>query len=70
MDDFCGQILDSMENNQLYSNGGTNTNGGVRIFRAWVETWETDKIGPNGDALFEARLVRKYGSLKWINPDN
>ena len=62
MDYFCGQILDSLKIKQSDSNGETNTNGEVRTFHAWVETWETSKIGPNGDAIFEARLVRKYGS--------
>ena len=27
-------------------------------------------IGPDGDAIFEARLVRKYGSLRWLNTYN
>ena len=70
MDGFCGQILDSLDNNQLNANGETNANGEVRIFSAWVETWETNKIGPNGDDIFKARLVINYGSLKWIDPYN
>ena len=70
MDDFCGQILDSLENNQLDENGETNANGEVSIFCPWVETWEKNKIGLNGDSIFETRLLRKYGSLKWTNPDN
>ena len=27
------------------------------------------KIGPQGDSVFEARLVRKYGGLKWVDCD-
>ena len=42
----------------------------MRIFRAWVEIWDTRKIGTNGDAIFEARIVRKYVSLKWLDPEN
>ena len=34
MDDFCGQILDSWDNNQSYANGENNTNGEVMIFCA------------------------------------
>ena len=29
-----------------------------------------EKIGPSGDSIFEARLVRKYGDLRWLDPDN
>ena len=70
MDGFFGQIIDSLENNQSDVNGEMNDNGEVRIFLAWIETWETKKIGPNGDAIFEARLVRRYGILKWLDLDN
>ena len=27
------------------------------------------KVGPSGHAKLEARLVRKYGGLKWLDPD-
>ena len=47
-----------------------NANGGVEKFCTWVETWETKKIGTNCDAIFEARFLSKYGSLKWLEPDN
>ena len=40
-----------------------------RIFRAWEETWEKRMIGPRGDKVQEARLLRKYGGIKWLNPD-
>lgn len=42
----------------------------TRIFRCWEEEWEKAKVGPNGDALLEARLVRKYAGIKWLDPDN
>ena len=70
MDKFCDQILDSLDNNKLNTNGEMNTNGEVGVFRTCFETWETKKIGYNGSAIFDARLVGKYGSLKWLDPDN
>ena len=42
----------------------------ARIFRAWEERWEQVKIGPGGDDVHEARLVRKYGGLRWLDADN
>eukprot|EP00804_Cyclotella_cryptica_P024597 CCRYP_001605-RA/>CCRYP_001605-RA protein AED:0.15 eAED:0.13 QI:0/0/0/1/1/1/2/0/458 len=42
----------------------------LRIFRAWEEGWEKVPIGPNGNDLLEARLVRKCGGIKWLDPDN
>ena len=42
----------------------------TRIFRCWEEEWEKVKIGPNGDDVLEARLVRKYGGIKWLDIDN
>ena len=70
MDCFYGQIIDSLENNQVDANSETNSNCGVRIFSPWVEEWKTNKIGPNGDAIFGARLLRKYGSLKCLDLEN
>ena len=63
MDVFCNEIthlLDAPQSND----------GEVRIFNARVETWYNKKLGPTGDPIFKARLVRKYGGLKWIDPDN
>ena len=40
-----------------------------RNFRAWEETWENKIIGPKGEKVQEARLLRKYGGLTWLNPD-
>jgi len=42
----------------------------ARIFRAWEEEREKVPIGPNGDDILEARLVRKYGGLRWLDQDN
>ena len=64
MDGYCQEIIDSLATQV------NNDADDVRIFRAWVEEWEKKKIGPQGDVIFEARLVRKYGGLKWLDPDN
>jgi hypothetical protein len=34
-----------------------------------VEGWENKVLEPSGDEVFEARLVHKYGGLKWFDPD-
>ena len=70
MYELCGQILDFLDNNESDADGETNANGVLRIFSAWVETLETKKIWPNGDAIFEARFVRKSVSLKWLDSEN
>ena len=62
MDDYCKEIADTIENDS--------NNGNVRIFRAWKEGWENKTIGPKGDPIFEARLVKKYGGLSWRDCDN
>lgn len=41
-----------------------------RIVRAWKETWEYKMLKPSGDPILEARLCRKYGGLKWEDPNN
>lgn len=64
MDPFCAEIVESLENDDW------NSNSQLRIFRAWEETWEKEKLGPNGNPILEARLVRKYGGLTWLDPDN
>lgn len=43
--------------------------GDTRLFRAWLETWEQEDVGPTGNNYFHARLVKKYGGLKWLDPD-
>ena len=42
----------------------------ARIFRAWEEGWEKVTVGPGGDDRLEARLVAKYGGLRWLDRDN
>ena len=27
-------------------------------------------LGPSGEYIFEARLIRKYGGLEWFDPDD
>jgi hypothetical protein len=39
-----------------------------RIFRAWVEDWEQD-ARKNNDIVAEARLLQKYRSLVFHDPD-
>jgi hypothetical protein len=39
-----------------------------RLFRAWKEDWELESAHKN-DAVHEAKLLRKYAGLKWIDPD-
>ena len=31
---------------------------------------EIGDVGANGNELLNARFVRKYGGLKWFDPDN
>jgi hypothetical protein len=40
-----------------------------RIFKTWLEDWEFEAIHDR-DVVAEARLLQKYGGLKWIDPDN
>ena len=39
-----------------------------QLFRAWREEWEKESAHKN-DAVHEAKLLRKYAGLKWIDPD-
>ena len=39
-----------------------------RIFRAWLEDWET-AAREKQDPVNEARLLKKYGGLVWLDPD-
>ena len=64
MDPLCNEIVESLRSDDLAAGGD------LRIFRAWEETWEQKRIGPNGDPLHEARLLKKYGGLVWLDPDN
>jgi len=42
----------------------------LRIFRAWLEDWERDRMFKPNDHVAEARYLKKYGGLKWLDPDN
>ena len=64
MDEFCMEIIDLLETSQ------SNVNREVSIFHGWIYTQERNNISVNGDPIFLVRLVRKYGSLKWIYPVN
>ena len=44
--------------------------GGVRVLRVWYESWEKRKVGHQGDSIFQARLVQKYGGLCLTDPDD
>ena len=41
----------------------------TRIFRAWMEDWETAGLHDN-DAVMEARLLEKYKGLAFFDPDD
>ena len=41
----------------------------LRIFKAWVEDWEGE-IRMRNDAVVEARLLQKYQSLVFFDPDD
>jgi hypothetical protein len=40
-----------------------------RVFRAWVEDWETECIKDN-DVVSEMRLLEKYKGLAFFDPDD
>ena len=40
-----------------------------RIFRCWMEEWEKAKVKKN-DPVVEAKFLKKYGGLKWMDLDN
>ena len=62
MDDYCKETADKFERK--------GSNGSMRIFRVWQETREKKKLGPKGDPVFEARLLKTYGGLSWRDCDN
>ena len=64
MDEFCKEISDGLQVDKAIRTGK------IRIFKAWRERWEIVKLGPNGDIVLEARLLRKYGGIKWFDPDS
>jgi hypothetical protein len=40
-----------------------------RIFKAFLEDWENEAITKR-DVVNEAKLLKKYGGLTWLDPDN
>jgi hypothetical protein len=40
-----------------------------RIFKAYMEDWEKETIQKR-DILNESKLLKKYGGLRWLDPDN
>jgi len=40
-----------------------------RNFKCWMEEWELEDIKRN-DPVTEAKFLKKYGGLKWIDPDD
>ena len=63
MDEHCKEIEDALEIDKRIRKGK------IRVVKTWVEGWENKVLGPSGDEVFEARLVRKYDGLKWFDPD-
>ena len=63
MDPFCKEIVQVLVTEE-------DDGSDVRIVRFWEETWEKKEVGPNGHARLEARIVRKYSGLQWLDPDN
>ena len=43
--------------------------GPKRIFKGWLEDWE-EAIVKKNDPVHEAKLLRKYGGLRWHDVDN
>ena len=61
MDPFCKEIKESIQAEQNEKE--------VRILKLWQERWELEKIGPNGNSIWEARLTKKYKGLKLVDID-
>jgi hypothetical protein len=40
-----------------------------RLFHAWIEEWE-EVSSKSNNLVHEARLLRKYAGLKWLDPDS
>ena len=39
-----------------------------RLFKAWIDDWEWECIRHNDDVA-EAKLLQKYGGMRWNDPD-
>ena len=44
-------------------------NNPIRKFNAWKEDWEKVSSQTN-DVVHETKLLRKYGGLRWLDPDS
>jgi hypothetical protein len=64
IDVFCKEIQMSLEDEEVGE-----PEKPVRILRLWKKQWELKKIGPQGNQLLEARLMKKYGRLKLCDID-
>lgn len=62
---FCAPIVRAPELETISESSNVK-----RVFRAWCEKWERKKLTAKGDPIFEAKLVNKYGGMKWIDIDN
>lgn len=40
-----------------------------RLFHCWMEEWE-DVSSRTNDVVHEVKLLRKYGGLRWLDPDS
>eukprot|EP00957_Ditylum_brightwellii_P061164 4641045-Ditylum_brightwellii.AAC.1 len=40
------------------------------LFCAWVEPWEQQLLFKPTNHVSEAKFLKKYGGLKWLDPDN
>ena len=61
MDEYCGNIEANLAREKAERDNA------VRNFYAWQEQWEKKNLGPTGDKIFEARLLRKYSGIKFVN---
>ena len=63
MSPYCEKIIAALEETLPVDENA------VRVVCCWEEEWEKMKVGLSGHAKLEARLVRKYGRLKWLDLD-
>ncbi len=61
MDPFCKELKVSLQAEQ--------TEKEVRVLRLWQERWELEKIGPNGNLILKAHLMKKYEGLIFFDID-
>ncbi len=41
----------------------------TRVFHAWIENWEKEKVRGNGDPVLKQHFKSKYCGLSWVDPD-